>query len=279
MGTLLGHVKGIKKYSFSIFMFLLGLAFVYPFIFMLSASVKTHTDVFNNPAKIIPEKFIWTNFAAIFDHDYYFTWYLNSIITVVLLVAFRFLIVTMAAYAFARLNFKGKSVIFMILLSSMLISPDTTIVARFLLYNVYGLTDTIWAIVLPGAAMIFFMFLVRQFFMTIPFELTESALMDGCSHFRIYWRIMLPLSVPVLLTVALFSFIWGWNDFVNPYVFINSMEKQLLTVGLKFFQTDEGNDYPLQMAGASFGIIPVLVLFIVTQKYFIAGISRSGIKG
>jgi len=121
--------------------------------------------------------------------------------------------------------------------------------------------------------------MLRQFFITIPKELSEAALIDGYGHLRIYWRIVLPLSKPALITMVLFTFIWIWNDYVNPLVFINSMKKQLITTGLQFFQAREGANYALQMAGATFAVIPTIILFTFTQKYFVQGIATSGIKG
>jgi len=121
--------------------------------------------------------------------------------------------------------------------------------------------------------------MLRQFFMTIPRELSEAAYLDGYGHFRIYWRIVLPLAKPALVTMALFTFIWIWNDYANPFVFINSMKKQLITTGLQFFQSREGANYALQMAGATFAVIPTVILFAFTQRYFVQGIATSGIKG
>ncbi|GHI00043.1 carbohydrate ABC transporter permease [Neobacillus kokaensis] len=273
MGTLL------KKVSFNAFMIMIGLLMVVPFIFMISASFKAPADVFVNPMQIIPDKIFTLNYKTIFNHEFYFQWYWNSIQVVVLTVLFRGIFVTMAAYAFARLNFRGKNILFLLLLCSMMIPPDTTIVSRFLLYGYLGLNNTQWAIILPATFDVFFIFLLRQFFMSIPKDLTEAAIIDGASHIRIFFKIMLPLSVPVLITMALFTFIWTWNDFVNPFIFISDIEKQLVTVGLEYFQLEAGQNYALQMAGSCLIVLIPMILFGFLQKYFIEGITMSGVKG
>ncbi|WP_182200285.1 carbohydrate ABC transporter permease [Paraliobacillus salinarum] len=273
MGSLL------KKVSFNGFMLAIGLLMIIPFVFMISASLKAPADVFINPLNIIPDEIFTFNYETLFNHEYYFKWYWNSIRVVVLTVIFRGVFVTMAAYAFARLEFKGKELLFLLLLSAMMIPQDTTIVARFLLYGVMGLNNTQWAIILPATFDVFFIFLLRQFFMGIPKDLSEAAIIDGASHFGIYFRIMIPLSVPVLITMTLFTFIWTWNDFVNPFIFISDIEKQLVTVGLEYFQLEAGQNYALQMAGSCLIVLIPMALFAFLQKYFIEGITMTGVKG
>ncbi|GAB6989256.1 carbohydrate ABC transporter permease [Paenibacillus pini] len=273
MGTLL------RKSVFNIIMLVIGLLMVIPFIFMISASLKAPADVFVNPMQIIPEHIYTLNYETIFHHKYYFHWYWNSISTVVLTVVFRGLLVTMAAYAFARLTFPGKNILFLFLISAMMIPSDTTIVAKFMLYKYLGLINTHWVIILPAAFDVFFIFLLRQFFMGIPKDLTESALIDGASHYGIYFKIILPLAVPALITMGLFTFIWTWNDFISPFIFINDINKQLVTVGLEYFQLEAGKNYALQMAGACLIVLVPITIFAALQKYFVQGIAMSGIKG
>lgn len=285
MGTLLmeGRETQKKKIStgkvlFSIGMFLLGLIMVVPFVFMISASLKPTAQVFIDPLKIIPDTFYWENYKTIFTHPFYFKWYWNSIRVVIFTIGFRLVIVTMAAYAFARLRFRGREILFFIMLATMMVPADTTIVARFLLYKNLGLIDTQWAIIFPATFDVFFLFMLRQFFMGIPYELNESGLVDGASQYQIYYRIILPLAVPPIITMILFTFIWTWNDFVNPFIFISSIDRQLVTVGLEYFQQQAGSDVALQMAGACIIVIIPIILFVASQKYFIEGIASSGIK-
>jgi multiple sugar transport system permease protein len=152
-------------------------------------------------------------------------------------------------------------------------------VARYLQYSYMGLINSLWVLILPALFGVYFVFLLRQFFMGIPNELSEAALMDGASHLGIYSRIIIPLSKPALLTMVLFSFIWSWNDYINPFVFITPVTTQVLTVGLQSFQTEYSVDTSLQMAGVCISLLPVLLIFILVQDYFVEGIASTGIKG
>ncbi|MNM44838.1 L-arabinose transport system permease protein AraQ [compost metagenome] len=269
-----------KKLLFSVIMLLAGILMVVPFIIMISSSFKTQAMVFESPfTTIIPEKITWENFSSIFKDEYYFGWYFNSLRVVVLTIVLRGVFVTMAAYAFAKIEFRLKNVLFLVFISTMMITPDTTIVSRFLFYKNIGLTDSYWALVLPAAFDVYFIFMLRQFMMGIPKELSEAAVLDGCGHFRIYSRIIMPLMKPPLVTMVLFTFIWSWNDYANPYVFINTIKSQTLTVGLTTFQGLGGANYALQMAGATLAVIPTVVLFSFLQKYFVEGIASTGVKG
>lgn len=282
MGSLLGSIRNRERITtifLSVIVFLIGLIMITPFIFMISASFKYPGQVFVEPLKIIPDKPFLGNFQRVFSDKLYFGWYFNSIKVVLITIPLRVFFVAIAAYAFARLRFRGKNIIFLLCMSTMMITPEVTIIPRYLLYKSMGITDTHWALILPATFDIFFLFMLRQFFMSIPNELSEAALIDGYGHFRIYYRIVLPLAKPALITMVLFTFIWMWNDYVNPFVFITSMKRQLVTVGLQFFQAREGANYALQMAGAAIAVLPTVFMFTVTQKYFIQGITSSGIKG
>lgn len=282
MGTLLSSRKAMDaalQAALSLFVFALGLLMIAPFVFMLSASFKHPGLVFMEPLRIIPKVVFLGNFQRIFSDRLYPLWYWNSFRIVLLTIPLRGLVVSLAAYAFARLRFRGKNLLFLLFMATMMITPEATLVPRYLLYKTFGLIDTQWAIIVPAVFDVFFLFMLRQFFMTIPRELSEAAFIDGYGHLRVYWRIILPLSKPALITMVLFTFIWIWNDYANPFVFINSMKKQLITTGLQFFQSREGANYALQMAGATFAVIPTVILFTLTQKYFVQGITTSGIKG
>ncbi len=277
MGPLLKNK--LKKIIYSVLMALIGAITVMPFVFMVSAAFKHEAAVFVNPLRIIPEKINYNSFSHLFSHDMYFKWYLNTIIMVSITLALRFFLVTTAAYAFSRLNFKGRDLIFIVLISTMMVTPDTTVVARYLVFDYLNLIDSQWTVILTSIVDVFFIFLLRQFFITIPHSLSEAAIIDGCSHFKVYYSIILPLSKPVLITMILFTFIWAWNEFVSAYVFISSREKQMVSVGLQYFQGEVGPKYSLQMAAASLAVIPCILIFAFTQKYFVQGMIGSGIKG
>lgn len=263
----------------SLLVFAAGLFMITPFVFMLSSAFKPNGLVFVEPLRVIPRVLFLDNFRRIFSDPLYLLWYWNSIRIVAITLPLRAFLVSLAAYAFARIAFRGKEFLFLLFMATMMITPEATIVPRFLMYKALTLVDTQWAIIIPGVFDVFFLFMLRQFFMTIPRELSEAAFLDGYGHLRIYARIVLPLSKPALVTMVLFTFIWIWNDYVNPFVFINSMHKQLITTGLQFFQAREGANYALQMAGATFAVIPTVILFTITQRYFVQGIATSGIKG
>ncbi|SFF20561.1 multiple sugar transport system permease protein [Paenibacillus algorifonticola] len=279
MGALLAR-KNLSTTLYSILMFIIALTMISPFIFMISASLKTTADAFDDPlAHIIPKTIYWENYKTLFSSPDYFIWIGNSFKVVVLSILLRGFMVTMAAYAFARLNFKGKSLLLFFSMSTLAIPSDTTVVARYLMYKYLHMLDTHWAIIIPAIFDVFFLFLLRQFFMGIPKEITEAAIMDGCSHYRVYFRIILPLAVPALLTMVIFSFVFIWNDFAGPYIFISSQEKQLVTVGIQYFSSIAGANYSLQMAGASIVVLLPIILFTFAQKYFVQGIASSGVKG
>ena len=282
MGALLSAHKArgtLATILLSLLVFAAGIFMITPFLFMLSSSFKPNGLVFVEPLRLIPKTLFLDNYRRIFTDPLYPLWYWNSLRIVLITIPLRGLIVSLAAYAFARLAFRGKSVLFLLFMATMMITSEATIIPRYLMYKAIGLIDSQWAIIIPATADVFFLFMLRQFFMTIPKELSEAAFIDGYGHLRIYWRIILPLSKPALITMVLFTFIWIWNDYVNPLVFINSMKKQLITTGLQFFQAREGANYALQMAGATFAVIPTIILFTFTQKYFVQGIATSGIKG
>jgi multiple sugar transport system permease protein len=282
MGALLSSHRRrqlLGKAAVSAVVFVAGLLMMTPFVFMLSASFKTSGLVFAEPLRIIPTPVFLGNFQRVFRDPFYPIWYYNSFRIVLITLPLRGFLVTIAAYAFARLRFRGKNVIFLLFMSTMMITPEATIVPRYLLYKTLRLVDTQWAIIVPAVFDVFFLFMLRQFFMSIPNELSEAALIDGYGHFRIYYRIILPLSKPALVTMVLFTFIWIWNDYVNPFVFINTMKRQMITTGLQFFQSREGANYALQMAGATFAVIPTVFMFTFTQRYFVQGITTSGLKG
>lgn len=271
--------EGAIRVLLSVLVFAAGLFMITPFVFMLSAAFKPNGLVFVEPLRIIPRTLFLDNFRRIFTDRLYPVWYWNSIRITLITIPVRGFLVSLAAYAFARLKFRWKNVLFLLFMATMMITPEATIVPRYLMYKGMGLVDTQWAIVVPAIFDVFFLFMLRQFFQTVPRELSEAAFLDGYGHFSIYLRIVLPLSKPALVTMVLFTFIWMWNDYVNPFVFINSMEKQMITTGLQFFQAREGANYALQMAGATFAVIPTVILFTFTQKYFVQGIATSGIKG
>lgn len=260
-------------------MFAVGFINIFPFIFMLSSSFKPLNQIFTYPIKLIPETPIITNYIELFSEKYDFIrWYINTGVMVITNICLKLFIVSITAYAFAKMRFRGRDTLFLVLLSSMMIPPDAVIIPKYVVFKALHLTNTMWSLILPAIFDVFFVFMLRQFFLSIPNELSEAAIIDGCGHFKIYSRIVLPLAGPAVTTMIVFTFIWAWNDYMGPYIFITDPKKQMLSVGMKMFQVSNAVDYGLLMAGATLVLIPVLVLFIFAQKYFVEGIATSGMK-
>lgn len=196
-----------------------------------------------------------------------------------LTIIIKVFFVSFTAYGFAKINFKGKDVIFLVLLSAMMIPSDIMILPRYIIFKDLHILDTMWALILPSCVDVYFVFLLRQSFISIPESISEAAKIDGCGHMKIFWRIIFPLSKPAIATMALFSFTWSWNDYTGPYLYISTMDKQMLSVGIKLFASGLTQDYGAQMASATIVLIPIMIAFLFCQRFFIEGVASSGVKG
>lgn len=255
----------------------LGIMMIFPFIMMVVISFRPQGLVYKSI--FYPTKPILNNYKTVFSNEYFLHWYRNTAVTVLLAIAIRLLVTIPASYALSRIQFPGQRIIIMILLATYMVPAETTMVPRYLYFKQIGLLDSMWSIVLPEISEVFYLVLLMEFFRAIPKDFSEAADIDGASHWQILSRICIPLSGPALATAILFSFINIWNNFLDPFLFITTTSKQLITPALKYFQERGGANIPVQMAGASLALIPIIALFIFTQKYFIAGVSSSGIKG
>ncbi len=270
----------LSKLGFTLGMILIGLMMIVPFVWMISASVKREADIFVYPIQWLPKIWQFQNY-----HDVWFgrapfgLFYLNSIMVTFWTVLCQVLTSALAAYAFARINFRGKNVLFLLYLSTMIIPPQVTLVPKFILFNWLGLLDTHISIILPGAFSAFGVFMLRQFFVALPFELSESARIDGAGELRIFWQIIMPLAKPALASLIILAFVWSWNDYMTPLVFLRSKELYTIPLGLDYFMEDVGTEYSLIMAAAVSAIIPLIMVYFMGQKFFIESIAASGIKG
>lgn len=262
-------------------MLAVGIACIFPFIFMISSSFKVSGEVMQFPFHLIPQNFTLDNFTGLFSNGIYNfqKWYVNTIVMTALCIIIKIFFVTFTAYGFAKINFKGKDLIFLVLLSSMMIPSDIMILPRYIIFKNLHLLDSMWALILPSCVDVYFVFLMRQSFISIPDSISEAAKIDGCSHLRIYWQVIFPLAKPSIATLALFSFTWAWNDYMGPYLYITTMDKQMLSVGVKLFSAGLIQDYGSQMAAATVVLLPVLVAFLFCQRFFIEGVASSGVKG
>lgn len=251
---------------------------IIPLIWMLLTSLKEPSKVFT---QFIPNPIRWANYSEMLSSVSFLKQYWNSIYIAVVVTLFVLLFSSMAGYAFARIKFPGSGVMFILLLSVMMIPPEVTIIPLFLLMKEFNLINTHFPlIILPifGGSGAFGVFLMRQFFLTIPKELEEAAVIDGCSRFTIYWRIMLPLAVPSLATLTIFTFLTNWDEFLYPLIFINSRDLMTLPVGLALLTDEAGTAWHHLMSATTLVTIPLLVIFFFAQKRFIEGLTAGSIK-
>jgi multiple sugar transport system permease protein len=250
-----------------------------PFVWMVSTSLKLEGAVFAFPPEWIPNPIRWGNYPETWTSAP-FNWYLfNTAFVAVTVTTLEVLTSSLAAYSFARLRFPGRDRIFLLYLGTLMIPGQVTIIPNFVLMKYLGWTDTYWALIIPPAFTAFGTFLLRQFFMTIPVELEEAAKIDGASYPRIYATIILPLSGPALSTLAVFAFMTQWNNFLWPLIVTNSNHMRTFTVGLRFFVDEYNTKYHYLMAGSVMSIIPIIVVFVFFQRYFVRSIKLTGMGG
>lgn len=256
--------------------------FVFPFLWMLFTALKTPSELLQGIQQFLPEQPQWENFIRAVTVIPFLMYLKNSLIVVVSVVIGTVFSATTAAYAFAKLRWKGRDKWFVIMLATMMLPIQVILIPTYILYARIGWLGTRLPLIVPaffGGGAAFYIFLLRQFFKGIPKELTESAIIDGANHWQIFLKIMLPLSKPAVVTVALFTFMGAWNDYFGPLIFLSNPEHWTLALGLRAFQTQYGGQYNLMMAASILIMLPTLLLFFFAQKTFIEGIKFTGIKG
>lgn len=260
-----------------------GITFLLPFFWLLSTSLKAPGKEFSFPPQWIPNPAIWQNYPdtlfGVLPFDQFF---INTFIIAFLSLIGTVLSSALVAFGFARIKFVGRDMLFVVLLATLMLPPSVTIIPTFILFRTLGWIDTWLPLIVPsffGSA--FSIFLMRQFYMTIPYDLDEAAKIDGASNLMIWWRILLPLSTPVLATIAVLSFMDDWNSFLRPLIFITTLDKQMLGVGLAFFRglSSGYSKWNLMMAASVMMTLPIILLFFFAQHYFVKGIVMSGMGG
>ncbi|EHZ8137298.1 carbohydrate ABC transporter permease [Listeria innocua] len=254
-----------------------GFFMILPFIWMVLSSLKTDAEILKIPPTIWPETFTLDNFTKLFT-EMDFAIYLKNTLIIVFFSFFGLFLNAMAGYGFAKFKFKGKNKLFYLVLATMMIPGQVTMIPVYLLLNAAGLTNTMTGIVLPGLVGAFGIFLFRQFMSSISDDLLEAARLDGASEFYIFWRIVIPISRPVLAVQGILTFIAGWNSFLWPLIIANDEKFYTLSVGLQLLKGQYGSNYALQMAGATFMVIPIILIFMTFQKYILKGFNVSGMK-
>ncbi len=267
---------GVAKYGALLLFAVIALV---PFAWMVSSSFKTSTDVFSIPMRWIPESFHFENFRAIWQKVALLTYFENTAVVAVVVTCMQILTSSFAAYAFAKLRFKGRDALFLCYIGTIAVPWQVYMVPQFIMMRSVNLYDTIWALVVLQSFSAFGVFLMRQFFMGIPGELSEAARIDGLSEYGIWARIILPLSKPAIATLAIFTFVNTWNDYMGPMIYLTTDANKTIQVGLRRFIQAYSADYHLIMAASLCSLIPVAIVFLCLQKYFIEGIATTGLKG
>jgi multiple sugar transport system permease protein len=255
-----------------------SVTFVLPFLWMVGTSLKPDDQLFRESPVPIPPR--WLNYVDAINAFPFLLYTFNTVVITVLCIAGAVLSSAVAGYAFGRLRWPGRNMFFVILLATLMVPPQITMIPVFLLFRELGWYNTILPLTVPaffGGA--FFIFLMRQFFRTLPKDLEEAALLDGCGHYRTFWSIMLPQTKPALAAVGLFTFIGTWNDFMTPLIYLSEDRKYTLALGLQAFLTENLTEWNLLMAASTLALLPLLVVFFLGQRYFVEGITLTGTKG
>ncbi|MGM7702749.1 carbohydrate ABC transporter permease [Pseudalkalibacillus sp. Hm43] len=269
--------KKIEKSIVSILLIIGGILVSIPFFWMIASSFKPSGEVLIFPPTLFPEDLTLENYLNLFER-LNFGIYLRNTLIIVLFSFVGLLLNAMAGYGFAKYKFKGREPIFYMVLATMMIPAQVTMIPVYLILNEMGLTNTMAGIVLPGLAVAFSIFLFRQFMTTIPTDLIEAARLDGAGEFYIFFRLIIPIAKPIFAVQGILTFIGAWNSFLWPLIIANDENLYTLSVGLSLLQGQYASNYGLQMAGAAFMVVPIIIIFSFFQKYIVEGFTMSGLK-
>lgn len=271
--------RSISSTILSIFLLGVGCLMILPMIWMISTSFKFESDVFHMPIQWIPETATLSNYISAITDFPYAKWYLNTITSTFWIVVLLLTISSMAGYAFAKLPVIGKNLIFFLFITTMMIPHQVRIIPQFMMFQTFGLINTQASIIVGWSYSAFAIFMMRQFFMSIPDDLLEAARIDGSGETYTFFKIVMPIAKAQLSALGILAFTWGWNQYFGPLIFINKKENQILSVGISMFKSTYTNNYAIQMAGASLALIPIIIVYLLAQKQFVEGIALSGVKG
>ncbi|WP_026675633.1 carbohydrate ABC transporter permease [Alkalihalobacterium bogoriense] len=276
--------KKLRDIIYYVFVLALGFVMIYPILWMFASSLKPAQEIFNNALSLIPSEIMWQNYPQGWQgfgrtgFDIFFT---NSAIITSLVVIGSICSCSIVAFGFARLNFKFKGLLFACLMGTIMLPVQITLIPQYVLFHNIGWVNTFYPLIIPAflGGTPFFVFLLIQFIRGIPRELDEAAIVDGCSTIGIFWRIILPLLTPALVTVALFAFMWTWDDFLAPLIYLNNASLHTVTLGLRNFMDADGNtNWGPLLAMSSLSLMPQFILFAFFQKYLVQGIATTGLK-
>lgn len=269
----------IKKLLLYSILSITAISMIVPFIWMISSSLKYESDVFDIPIRWIPIAVRWSNYKEVWTVVPFQKFYENTFIIAVAVLLLQIITCSMTAYSFSKIEYPEREKLFLGYLGTLMIPYVVIMIPQFIIIRRLGLVDNLMAIILIHAFNPFGVFLFRQFFMTIPGELSEAAKIDGCSEFGIYSKIIMPLSKPAIGSLGIFTFVYMWNDFLAPLIYLNSEKNKTLQLGMRYFQTQYNQNYSLMMAAAVCSMMPTILVFILAQDLFVKGIATSGLKG
>ncbi|QDP95379.1 carbohydrate ABC transporter permease [Microlunatus elymi] len=268
-----------RRLTHHLILILICLAFLVPFAVMITTAFKTPADIFSVPPKLLPHRWVLSNFSEAVNAMPFFRYLANTALLVILNVLGTLISCPLVAYALAKLRWPGRNVVFGTILATMMLPAQVTFIPLYLLWDRVGAVGTLWPLIIPAFfGSPFYIFLLRQFFTGVPDSLREAGLLDGASEFRIYWRLILPQAKPAIATVAIFQFVATWTDFLLPLIYLNTQENYTLSIGLYNFFGEHGVAWGPLMAACLIFTVPALIVFMVAQRYFVQGIAVTGMK-
>ena len=256
----------------------LGFSMLVPFLWMISTSLMDEFEVFRFPPRLVPSDPVWSNYPNALTAVPFGRFFLNSAVMSLFIVSGHLITASTAGYAFARLRFPGRDKLFILFLANLMVPIIVLLIPRFLLVNALGWVDTYVGLIVTELVGVWGIFLMRQYFLSIPRELEDAARIDGANEWHVFWRVALPLAKPAIATVALFSFVETWKSFLWPLIVTRSLAMRPVEVGIAAFHSLYFSNWPYQMAAAVTAVIPILILFLFTQRYFVRGIQLAGLK-
>ncbi len=262
-----------------VILMIIGLTMLVTFFWTLSSSFKYDREIFEYPIKWIPEVFRWSNYQEVWTRVNFLTYYLNTIKLSIIVTVGQVVTCSLAAYSFAKMDYPGRDKIFLCYLATMMVPWHAIMIPQFIIIKNMGFYDSHWSIILMNLFSAFGVFLLRQFMLGIPMELSEAARIDGCGELKIYSQIIMPMCKPGLATLVVFTFNFMWNDYMGPMIYLNTDKLKTIQIGLAAFRTEYGAEYGLIMAGTVCSLLPMELIYCVAQKYLIEGIAFSGLKG
>ena len=270
--------KRKKHYGIIVFMTVFSIIMMYPLVWTMLTAFKTNADIRQNRSKFFPTEWTLSGFRTAFEKAPIGVWFMNSVVVTVTITIAVIFTSTLIGFVFAKYEFRGKKVLFVLLLATMMVPSQVTMIPRYLMIQKMHLYNTIWALIIPGLVSAFSIYLARQFIADIPDSLCEAAKIDGAGPLRIYWNVVLPNIKPAIGSIGIFTAMAHWNDYLNPLLMMNDMDKMTLPLGLFIFDSQRSVDLSATMAAATIIMLPMIIVFVAFQKQFIRGMTLSGLK-